>query len=362
MSADPSSSVVIVHDYLSQRGGAERVVLSLSRLFPSAPIYTSFYAPELTYPEFKQLDVRTSGLQDRVDPDHFRRAVFQLPSAFSAMDLSSYNRALVSSSAFAHHVNHPNAAVYCYTPPRFLYDTSTYLGSRAKAAAVWLPFEILRHRDRRAALAKRTYAAISEQSARRMHQAYRFTGGIIYPPLATAHLPSIPPPFPATPRALVIARLLPYKRVDVAIRACTQIGLGLTIVGEGPEEDRLRSLGRGADVAFLGRIDDDELRELFAEHSLVLIPGIEDFGYAPIEANYAGRPAVAIAAGGSLETIEDGVNGQLVAGWDLAAWIAAVEAVVARQWVPEQLRESTERFHEASFHRSISEWMDSSLA
>jgi glycosyltransferase involved in cell wall biosynthesis len=353
--------VVIVHDYLSQRGGAERVVLSLSRLFPSAPIYTSFYAPELTYPEFKQLDVRPSGLQDRIDPDHFRRAVFQLPSAFSAMDLTSYDRALVSSSGFAHHIHHPNAAVYCYTPPRFLYDTTTYLGNRAKAAAVWLPFEVLRHRDRRAALAKRSYSAISIQSARRMQQAYNFTGDIIHPPLATAHLPSIPPPFPATPRALVIARLLPYKRVDVAIKACAEIGLGLTIVGEGPEEERLRSLGRGADVTFLGRIDDDELRGLFAEHSLVLIPGVEDFGYAPIEANYAGRPAVAIAAGGSLETIEDGVNGQLVAGWGLEAWTEAIAAVVARQWGPGQLRAATERFHEASFHRSISEWVDLTL-
>jgi len=361
MRLEPRSNVAIVHDYLSQRGGAERVVLSLSRLFPSAPIYTSFYAPELTYPEFKDLDVRTSDLQDRVDPDHFRRAVLQLPSAFSAMDLSSYERVLISSSAFAHHVSHPNAGVYCYTPPRFLYDTATYLGSRAKAAAVWLPFEVLRRRDRRAALAKRTYAAISQQSSRRIQHAYHFSGDIIYPPLATAHLPSIPPALPSEPRALVIARLLPYKRVDVAIRACAAIGLGLTIVGEGPEEERLRSLGGGADVTFLGRIDDDELRQLFAQHSLVLIPGIEDFGYAPIEANYAGRPAVAIAAGGSLETIDDGVNGQLVDGWDLDAWAESLTAVLARHWVPEQLRETTQRFHESSFHRSVSDWLDHSL-
>ena len=347
----------IVHDYLSQRGGAERLVLGLCALFPDAPLYTSIYAPERTYPEFKDIDVRTSALQDRVSPDQFRRSVLRLPGAFSRLDLSQFDQVVISTSGFAHHVRHERTAVYCHTPPHFLYDTRTYLGSRARAAAVRAPFAWLRHVDRVAAARHRSYAANSAQTSRRIKEVYGRESRVIYPPLATAHLPDRLSPPPRVPRALVIARLLPYKRVDVAIAACRRVGIGLTIVGEGPEEARLRRLADG-DVAFLGRQTDDELRGLFEGHGVVLAPGLEDFGYGPVEANYAGRPVVALRAGGALETVDDGVNGVLVESWDEATWSDALSAVLARDWSPAELRATTNRFGPDIFRASVTNWLD----
>ena len=362
MSARDRGELAIVHDYLSQRGGAERVVLSMARRYPEAPIYTSFWAEDRCYPEFRQLDVRTSRLQGRIDPAHFRRSVLALPRAFATLDLSGFDRVLISSSAFAHHVSHPNAAVYCYTPPRFLYEPEAYLDSPVLSAALWPGLAWLRRRDRAAAAAKQAYAAISRQSASRIEAAYGRRSELLYPPLATAHLPSQLSPLPATPRALVISRLLPYKRVDLAIAACTEAGIGLSIVGEGPEEARLRQLAAGTDTSFLGRVDDDELRALYAEHSVLLAPGVEDFGLGPVEAAYAGRPALAVAAGGALETVIDGETGLLVDGDDPRRWAAKLTRLLELPWDPVVLRSSTERFAEPRFFRQLEAWLEASLA
>jgi glycosyltransferase involved in cell wall biosynthesis len=347
----------IVHDYLSQRGGAERLVLGLCALFPDAPVYTSIYAPERTYPEFSDIDVRTSALQETVNLDQFRRSVLRLPGAFSQLDLSQYEQVVISTSGFAHHVRHERTAVYCHTPPHFLYDTRAYLGSRARAAVVRAPFAWLRHVDRLAAARHRSYTANSDQTRRRIQEVYGRESGVIYPPLATGHLPERLSPAPRVPRVLVIARLLPYKRVDVAIAACRRVGIGLTIVGEGPEEARLRRLADG-DVVFLGRQSDDELRGLFDGHGVILAPGLEDFGYGPVEANYAGRPVVALRAGGALETVQDGVNGVLVDSWDEANWSDALSAVLARDWSPAQLRATTNRFGAAVFRAKVTDWLE----
>jgi len=346
----------IVHDYLSQRGGAERFVLGLCGLFPDAPVYTSIYAPARTYPEFADIEVRTSSLQGRVNPDQFRRSVLRLPAAFSELDLSEFDQVVISTSGFAHHVRHPRTAVYCHTPPHFLYDSRLYLGSRARAAAVRAPFAWLRRIDRIAAARHGSYVANSVQTSRRIKAVYGRESRVIHPPLTTGHLPDRLLP-PRLPRALVIARLLAYKRIDVAIAACRRAGLGLTIVGEGPEEGRLRRLADG-DVVFLGRQSDDELRGLFEGHAVVLAPGLEDFGYGPVEANYAGRPVVALRAGGALETVEDGVNGILVDSWDEAAWSDALNAAMARDWSPAALRATTSRFGVDVFGANVTSWLD----
>lgn len=348
----------IVHDYLSQRGGAERVVLAMAGLFPDAPIFTSFYSSDLTYPDFAGLDVRTSSLQGSIDPEHFRRSVLRLPGVFARLDLSAFDQVIVSSSAFAHHIRHRHSMVYCYTPPHFLYDTRAYMGSRARAGLTRPILAPMRRRDRAAAARHCSYAAISRQSARQIRAVYGRVSPVIYPPLSTEHLPAEIGPMPLEPRAMVVARLLPYKRVDVAIRACATAGVDLTVVGLGPEETRLRRLAtRG--VTFLGRVDDSELAQLFRDHSLVLAPGLEDFGYGPVEANYAGRPVIALAGGGALETVEDGANGVLVEGWDVDRWAAAVTGALSRTWDPADLRATTRRFDADTFGKSLRQWVES---
>lgn len=350
----------IVHDYLTQRGGAERVVLALAKLLPGAPIYTSLYASNGTYQEFEDLDVRTSRLQGKVKPEQFRRSVLSLPGVFAELDLSEFDLVVISSSAFAHHVRHHNSFVYCHTPPHFLYDTRAYLGSPILAAMSWGPLSLMRRQDRKAASLHHNYAANSQQSAQRIEETYGRTCPVIYPPLMTAHLPENAEPLPTRQRALVVSRLLPYKRVDVAIKACELAGIGLTIVGEGPEMDRLRASATG-DVSFVGRVEDHEMAELFVDHSVVLTPGREDFGYGPVEANYSGRPVIAIKAGGALETIENGVNGALVNGWNTRDWSEAIKEVLSMSWSPSQLRATTERFSEKTFGDQTNRWIESSL-
>jgi glycosyltransferase involved in cell wall biosynthesis len=348
--------LAIVHDYLSQRGGAERVVLELVRIFPGAPIFTSFYAPERTFRLFAEADVRTSPLQGRIDPERFRSAVLRYPRAFRSFDLSAFDTVIISSSAFAHHVLHPNGFVYCHTPPRFLHDPTAY--HRGVATRLLAPpvRAFLRRSDRRAADRHRSYAANSESTARLVGDAYGRASTVIHPPLRTAHLPEEPVPSPARPRALVLSRLLPYKRVDVAIRACALAGIPLTVVGEGPEAAALRALA-GRDVRFLDHVDDEALAGLFAEHSVVLVPGKEDFGIVPLEANYAGRPVVAQAAGGALETVVPSVTGLLVEGTDPGRWAAALRELHERDWPAAALRRTTEPFQPSAFEAAVCRWL-----
>jgi glycosyltransferase involved in cell wall biosynthesis len=347
--------IALVHDYLAQCGGAERVLLELAAMFPEAPIYTSLYAPELTFPDFAALDIRTSALQTRVAPQRFRSALLRYPAAFRSFDLSDFDTVLVSSSAFAHHVRHDHSYVYCHTPPRFLYHPESYGGGRVRAAVTRHALAPLRRADLRAAVHHVSYVANSEATARRVRLTYGREAGVIYPPLRTAHLPDPLSPLPSAPRALVVSRLLPYKRIDVAIEACALAGIPLSVVGEGPDRDRLERLG--GNVELLGRVADDELARLFVAATVVLVPGREDFGYLPVESNFAGRPVVALATGGALETIVDGTSGRLVASHNVRLWAEVLREVHERSWSPAELRASTQRFWAASFRGSVAHWV-----
>lgn len=349
-------SVAIVHDFLSQCGGAERVVLQLAAMFPDAPIYTSFYAPERTFAEFADRDVRTSRLQGRIDPDGFRWAVLRYPGAFRSFDLSAFDTVVVSSSAFAHHVVHERSFVYCHTPPRFLYESGAYRHGRKLRLLARPALAVLRGSDRRAVSRHRSYAANSEVTAERVRRLYGREAAVLHPPLWTRHLPAEPPPFPRSPRALLVSRLLKYKRVDVAVEACRLVGMPLTVVGDGPERRRLEE-NRWPGVAFLGRVDDIDLAPLFAEHSVALVPAREDFGYGAVEANYAGRPVVALAAGGARETVVHGVTGLLVESYEPAAWALALGAVHEREWSPGDLRRATTRFQAPRFDAAVRRWL-----
>jgi glycosyltransferase involved in cell wall biosynthesis len=353
MAASPH--VAIVHDYLSQRGGAERVVLRLASLFPEAPIYTSFYAPDSTFDEFRDRQIVTSKLQRSIDVDHFRNAALRFPEAFRQMDLAAFDKVIVSSSAFAHHVRHPRSLVYCYTPPRFLYEPAAYFEQRSLQAVAWAGLAPLRRSDRHAARRHADYVTISRASAAKIRRCYGVDApSIIYPPLNVGHLPTSVSPLPTKARALLVSRLLRYKHVDVAIAACAGAGIPLTVVGVGPDAERLARHAT-AQVSFLGRLADAAMTELFASHSLVLSPGYEDFGYGPVEANYAGRPVVALGAGGALETVEDGVTGRLVSGCSTESWTTAIREVLETDWSPLDLRQRSTRFSADIFDAKITE-------
>jgi glycosyltransferase involved in cell wall biosynthesis len=326
-------------------------------MFPHAPIYTSIFNGSTTYPDFGNLDVRVSALQGKVRPEHFRLAALRYAGAFRELPVGDTQYALASSSAFAHHISHPAKFVYCHTPPRFLYDPSAYTRFGPFAAAVQPILDRLRRQDCAAAWNATSYAANSAATAQRIKAVYGIDARIIYPPLATGHLgETLEPPPTGEPRALVVARLQPYKRVDLAISACRRAKIPLTIIGDGPEKSRLRNLADDT-VTMLGRVGDTELADAFASHSVVLATGREDFGYAPIEANYAGRPVVARRIGGFLETVVDGETGILVDGEDVGEWAAAIHAALERTWSQTELRASTAKYQVPAFSTAIRGWL-----
>ena len=357
------TKLAIVHDYLTQTGGAERLALALSDIFPEALIYTSVYAPEATLSEFGGRDIRTTFLQGRFAPEHFRYAAPLYGQAFRSLDLSEFDKVIVSTSGFAHHIKHPNAFVYCHTPPHFLYELDAYMNKGVARSVAQGVVPALRAGDKRAARRHANYVANSFETAEKIRKTYEKITPVIHPPFSTTHLPPSVSALPAEPRALMIGRLMPYKRFDTAIRACHIANVPLTVIGGGPDEARLRSLATelNSNTAFTGRVSDEDLAELWNWHSVALMPGVEDFGFAPLDANYSGRPIVGRNAGGALETIVDGVTGMHVDGDDPAVWAEAILNTLHQQWDPVVLRESTTPFQFPAFRSKVLEWVGESV-
>jgi len=293
--------VAIVHDYLTQRGGAERVVLAMARAFPGAVIHTSLYEPSQTFPEFADLEVRTTPL-NRVTAlrrDH-RRALPLLAPTFARYRVDA-DVVLCSSSGWAHGVRSAGRkVVYCYTPARWLYQADRYLAHSngfAKAALLALHAPLLRW-DRRAADSADDYLTSSHAVRERIAEIYGREADVIPPPYAADPEGPREPVDGVEPGFwLLVARLLPYKNVDVALQAFSRLPeRRLVIVGRGPDAERLRRLA-GPEVTFLEAVSDAQLRWLYAACTGLVAISHEDYGLTPLEAAAFGKPTVALRWG-----------------------------------------------------------------
>lgn len=307
-------SVALAHDYLTQRGGAERVAVTLTRAFPGAVLHTSLYEPSATFPEFAGVDVRTSPL-DRIGPlrRHHRLALPLLAPAFSALRADA-DVVVCSSSGWAHGIRAGGRkVVYCHTPARWLYQSDRYLGERGSAGsrgALALLRRPLRAWDRRAAATADRYLANSTAVRDRIHAAYGVDAEVVPPP------PALGPDGPAKAVAgldagfaVCVSRLLPYKNVGAVVEAFAGLpDERLVIVGRGPEEAALRR-GAPANVTVLGGVDDDELRWLYGACRFVVAASYEDFGLTPLEGASFGKPAAVLRFGGFLDTVVEGETG-----------------------------------------------------
>jgi glycosyltransferase involved in cell wall biosynthesis len=347
---DPGVSVAIVHDYLNQRGGAERVVLEMSRIWPDAPVYTSLYRPESTFSEFQDLDIRTSPLQRLPVDKGFRNLLALYPLAFRSFGILKEELVVSSSSGWAHAVRtRPQArhVVYCYTPARWLYG-GEYLGASGRQRALEPMAPLLRAWDRRAARKPDLYIAISNVVRERIKRVYGRDAPVVYPPVDTERFT----PSPRGERLLVVSRLLPYKRVDVVVAAATKAGIGLDVVGEGPALAQLRRMA-GPSVVFHGKLDDRAVTALMQNARAVCVPGAEDFGIVPVEAQAAGKPVVAFGAGGALETLEDGFSGALFERHDVECVLDAIRRCDTLTSTPEDLARRAERFSHSAFRSAL---------
>lgn len=347
-------SVAIVHDYLTQRGGAERVVLSMVKAFPSATVYTSLYDPPGTFPEFRDLELRVLPLnRSRLIRRHHRLALPLLAPAFSRLTVNA-DVVLCSSSGWAHGVRTSgHKIVYCYAPARWLYQTSLYL-QRTPAPARVL-FAALRPRllewDRRAAATAERYLTTSTAVRRRIRDAYGIDADLVPPPPAldvagpTASVPALD----RSEFFLSVSRLLPYKNVEATIEAFRlQPELRLAIVGSGPEERRLRGIAP-ANVLLLGNVPDDVLRWLYSSCAAVIAASHEDYGLTPLEAASFGRPAVALRSGGFLDTIVEHETGTFFDRPHPDEIAEAVERCRSWPWHEERIRRHANAFSERAF-------------
>ena len=348
--ANDLGEVALVHDYLNQKGGAERVVLEMAEMFPGAPLYTSLYRPESTFPEYRELDIRTT-LLDRLPVDQRFRILFPLyPTAFRALGEIDADVVISSSSGWAHRIRTSDRAfhaVYCYTPARWLYG-GEYMNASLGQRLIKPAEAVLRRLDQRAARRPDLYIAISKLVQQRIRKEYGCDAPIVYPPVDTERFH----PAPRGERVLVVSRLIDYKRVDLVVNAATQAGFGLDVVGSGPALDDLRARA-GETVTFHGRLPDEDVTELFQTCRAFCLPGSEDFGLTPVEANSAGKPVIAFAGGGALETVEEGVTGAFFREKTPEAVTDALKRCDAIDSSPELIAERAQRFSSKVFRESL---------
>ncbi|WP_332673682.1 glycosyltransferase [Aromatoleum sp.] len=354
----PSSvgSVAIVHDYLNQPGGAERVVLEMAAIWPQAPIFTSLYRPDSTFPEFRDHDVRTSPL-DRLPVDAGFRNLFPLyPAAFRAFGTLSQDVVISSSSGWAHSVRTaPESfhAVYCYTPARWLY-ADDHLGASRRKQMLKPAISLVRRWDHTAARRADLYIAISNAVRDRIKLRYGLDAPVVYPPVSVERFT----PSERGERLLVVSRLLPYKRVDVIVDAATKAGIGLDVVGTGPALGDLQRRA-GPTVTFHGRLPDADITTLMESCRALCLPGKEDFGITPVEANAAGKPVVALGDGGALETIEDDVSGAFFQRHDATDVLRAIDRCDAIETAPDALAAMARRFSVDAFRSRLVDVIES---
>ncbi len=358
--------VAIVHDYLVQRGGAERVVEIFHEMYPDAPIYTSVYNKETTWPSFKEMDVRPSFIQRLTTSNAVSRALLPLyPFAFGAFDLRGYDVVLSSTTAFAKGVRPPPSVphvCYCNAVTRFLWDADAYFAQQGASAPVRLGVgalgAALRPWDYRAAQRVTQFVAGSANTATRIKRFYDRDAVVVHSPIDAA---SFHPSETGEDYYFVVARLNTYKRVDLAVKACTLLGLRLRVAGVGPDLARLRAMA-GPTVEFLGRVDDDDLRRHYASCRAFILPGEEDFGLTPLEAMASGRPVIAYAAGGAVETVVEGVTGTFFHAQTVDALAHVLRSFNADYFDPNVLRNHALSFDKEVFKRDLGTVVASALS
>ncbi len=353
--------VALVHDWLNQIGGAENVLHELVGLFPSAPIYTSIFAAERMPASYQTWPIQTSFMQHLPGVATHHQAYLPLyPTAFSRFDLSAYDLVLSNKSGFCHGVqtrrNQQQAlhVCYCLTPTRFLWMYEQY---REREHMGYFSFllkpllGLLRRWDWEAAQRVDRFIAISTTVQERIRTLYGRESVVIHPPVDTSYF--TPTPTPCGDYYLIVSRLIPYKRIDLAIEAFNHLPAEkLVIVGDGRDGGALREQA-GPNVSFLGHQPRAQIRELLRGCKAFLFPGLEDFGIAPVEAMSAGRPVIAFGGGGALDTVIPGVTGELFAVQQWQSLHAVLETFRPEAYDPVACRQQAEHFDESLFRQRL---------
>jgi glycosyltransferase involved in cell wall biosynthesis len=356
--------VALVHDFLLDLRGAERVFLALCDLYPDADIFTAVYDPAGTEGRFAHRRIHTSFLQRlRPNATSFRRLLPLYPYAMEALDLSGYDLVLSSSSAWAHGVLPSEDAVhvcYCHNPFRYAWNArEATLRAQPPIVRAGLGMVLQRWRQWDWIAAQRVdrYIANSETTRRRIARYFTREADVVYPPVEIERFA------PATvgDHYAVLSELMPHKRIELAVRAFNELGKPLVVIGDGPDAKRLQRLA-GPTVRFTGRVSDAEVARLLATSRALVVTATEEFGIAAVEAQAAGRPVVALDEGGVTESVREGRTGVFYDEATPAALAAAVAGFDPLSIDPADCVANAHRFGVDAFAQEIRAIVDQTLA
>jgi glycosyltransferase involved in cell wall biosynthesis len=358
--------IALVHDHLFQIGGAEKVLLELHKIFPESPVFTLIHNPE-SAGLFKELNIKTSFLEKMpFGVSHFKWYLWLMPHAWEQFDFSGFDVVISSSSAFSKGILTPPNTLsisYCHSPTRYLWsDTHQYVEElkQPKIIKKILPLILNRLRiwDHVAAQRVDKFIANSEFVAKRIKKYYQRDSVIIYPPVDTKNFQISPV---IENYYVLVSRLRPYKRVDLAIKAFNQLRIPLKIIGTGEEEARLKKMAYD-NIEFLGGVSDTERNKILSRAKAFINPQEEDFGITAVEAMASGRPVIAYRSGGALESIIENETGKFFneQTWEsLADTIIRFERMID-QFDPCKIKKHAERFDTEVFHQNIKDFVSRS--
>jgi len=358
---------ILVHDYLNQYGGAERLLEVLHDLAPAAPVYTSIYDADAMPTMYREWDIHPTWV-DHIPGvhRHHQRALAAFPLAFERMRLPDCELVLSSSSAFAKMVRPPRGAThisYVHSPMRFAWDLDAYVARERlpDAARIGLGplMAVMRQRDRATASSVDRFIANSSVVRDRIRAFWRRDAAVVNPPVEIGAFA------PAGPGEiedyfLILTRLVPYKRIDLAIEACNRLQLPLWIAGDGRDRVRLETLA-GPTIRFLGHVSDAERRHLYARCRASIFMSEDDFGIAQVESQAAGRPVIALEAGGAVDTVIDGETGIHVRQQTVSSLIEALARFEQLQFDTERLVAHSGTFSRERFEREMIDLVDETM-
>ena len=350
-------NIALVHDWLTGMRGGENVLEVLCERFPDAELFTLVHVLGSVSPAIERLRTHTSFVQHLPFVKRLYRQYLPLfPTAVEQFDLDRFDLVISTSHCCVKSVVRPGRArhlCYCLTPMRYAwYQFDAYFGpariGRWGNRLMRPMMARLARWDRDTCGRADRYVAISHHVAGRIRRYYNRDATVVHPPVDTNFFRPAASVVNGDRYALVVSALVPYKRIDLAIEACRLARVPLKVVGEGPERPRLER-GAGSEVAFLGRLPGEEVRELYRRAAIVLLPGEEDFGIVPLEAQACGRPVVALGRGGAVETIVPEETGLLVDEPTPPAFADAILRAIDRRFDANAIRRHAERFSRGRF-------------
>lgn len=356
--------LALVHDWMNQVGGAEDVLSALVDLYPQRPIYTSIYAPELMPEIYQKWDIRPLWLDNMPGIHRHHQPYLPLyPVAWHGLNLSEYDVILSNKSGFCHGLQFGRDSIhvcYCLAPTRYVWQLDSYIAREGFGKIVELGLRplvsLMRRWDYAAAQRVTHFIAISTEIQERIQTYYQRESVIIFPPVDTSRFQPVPQQ-EVEDYFLIISRLIPYKRIDLAVQAATQLNLPLKIGGKGRDLDRLKAIA-GDTVEFLGYVPDKELPGLMARCKAFIFPGLEDFGITPVQAQAAGRPVIAYKGGGALDTVIPGKTGEFFTETTGDSLAAVMRDFDATQYDSTVIRQHALKFDTQVFNAQITSFVE----